>query len=280
MANQVAIAVLAKPGSQLICHRGAHVYNFEGGGIAANAGVQVAPVDGPAGTFSGEAVGALLTPADPHFAPTSVVVVENTSNSGGGTVWPDESFDGVVAACRQHDLSLHLDGARLFNAAAATNLAVSHWSGPADTVQLCFSKGLGCPFGAVLAGSRAAIELARRVRQRMGGALRQTGVIAAAMAFALDHHVERLAVDHQRLRKIADALADEKSLRLFPAQTNILYFTHRHRTSAEFAASLKAAGVWVSLVGDRLRLCTHLGIGDDDVDAAIRIISDVSRETS
>ncbi len=273
MANQLAVMLQAAPGTRLICHAGAHIRNFEAAGVAANAGVQISSVEGPDGTFTGADVERLLTPDDPHLAPASIVVVENTSNVGGGSVWSDEAFTSVVDTCQRQGLALHLDGARLFNAAVAKGCQVDHWARSASSVQLCFSKGLGCPFGAVLAGSDDLIARARRMRQRLGGALRQTGVIAAAMLHALDHHVERLAVDHAHLRRMVRELSQVESLELYPAQTNILYFNHRRLAAGEFAAKLKTAGVWVSQVGDRLRLCTHLDVGEAEVSTAIRLIA-------
>jgi len=278
MANQVAIMIQTRAGDQVLCHHTAHVYNFEGGGIGGNAGAQVTPLEGERGTFTGAQLEAALHPDDPHFSASRLVVVENTSNLGGGTVWPDDDFDAVVRTCRRHGLSLHIDGARLFNAAVACNRPASHWARAADTVQVCFSKGLGCPFGAVLAGSEELMQRARRVRQRLGGAWRQVGVLAGAMNYALDHHVSGLERDHQRLQRMVEALGKVEGLLLEPAQTNILLFRHRALVAADFAAALRERGVWLSFHGQHVRACTHLDLSDEDVDRAIAIISQVAGE--
>jgi threonine aldolase len=272
MANQIAVMAQCRPGSEVLCHEHAHMLNFEGGGLAANAGAQGVALPGPRGVFTADDIAARRRPDDPHFALPTLVVVENTTNVGGGHVWPDAAFAGVVEACRVAGLRLHIDGARLFNAAVASGHSLSHWSRPADTVQICFSKGLGCPFGAVLAGNAALIEQARRLRQRLGGALRQTGILAAAMHYALDHNVALLHEDHRRLRRIGEALGQDPDLELLPYETNMLYFWHRRVRADEFARGLRARGVWVSTIGDKLRLCTHLDVDDAAVTRAIELI--------
>lgn len=280
MANQVAIRVGCTPASEVLCHETAHVFNFEGAGIAANSGAQVLTLAGERGAFSAETLRGALRPRDPHFPASALVVVENTSNLGGGAVWPDEQFDAVAEVCKRRQLWLHLDGARLFNAAVARGVAVKRWSSVVDSVQVCFSKGLGCAFGAVLAGSDETIERARRVRQRMGGALRQAGVMAAAMDYALDYHVERLSEDHRRLLDLARALSAVSALELSVPETNILYFRHDRVAAGDFAARLRERGVWVSQVGERLRICTHLGIDDAAIRVAGRVIAELACQAS
>jgi threonine aldolase len=272
MANQIAVMAQCRPGSEVLCHEQAHMLNFEGGGLAANAGAQGVALPGPRGVFTAGDITARLRPDDPHFAVPTLVVVENTTNLGAGHVWPDAAFASVVEVCRSSSLRLHIDGARLFNAAVASGHELTHWSRPADTVQLCFSKGLGCPFGAVLAGSVAVIEQARRLRQRLGGALRQTGILAAAMHYALDHNVKLLHDDHRRLCRIGEALGQDADLELWPHETNMLYFRHRRLDAQEFARALRARGVWLSTIGDKLRLCTHLGVDDAAATRAIALI--------
>src|SRR5690606_31644516 len=177
MANQIGVALHCAPGDEVICHHTAHVINSEGGGLAANSGVQVLPVPGARGIFGGDAVlGALRRDDDPHHPARRAVVVENTSNGGGGSVWPEEAFFSVVRACKEHGLALHIDGARLFNAAVKRGVTPDHWARHARTVQVCFSKGLGCAFGAVLALDEDLEHRARRLKQRMGGSLRQAGI--------------------------------------------------------------------------------------------------------
>jgi threonine aldolase len=277
MANQIGVALHCSPGDEVICHRTAHVINSEGGGLAANSGVQVMPLPGERGIFEADAVlGALRRYDDPHQPASRAVVVENTSNGGGGSVWPDEAFFGVVGVCRERQLALHIDGARLFNAAVKRGVSPDHWARHARTVQVCFSKGLGCAFGAVLAMDEDLEHRARRLKQRMGGALRQAGIMAAGMLYALDHHVERLADDHRRAARLGEALARFEALELTPVETNIVYFRQRRGKGPELAEKLRQEGVLVSQMGaDRLRACTHLGVTDAGIERAIQAFSAV-----
>jgi threonine aldolase len=276
MANQVAIALHCAPGDEVLCHRTAHVINSEGGGLAANSGVQVLPLEGERGIFNAASLRAALRFDDPHQPHSGAVVVENTSNGGGGSIWPDRDFFGVAELCRERQLPLHIDGARLFNAAVARGVAPSHWGSHAQSVQICFSKGLGCAFGAVLAVDAAQERQVRRIKQRMGGALRQAGIVAAGMSYALDHHVERLADDHRRAAELATALARFDELELQPVETNIVYFRYRRGPAAELVERLRQRGILVShMPPDRLRACTHLGIDDAALARAIGVFSDV-----
>jgi threonine aldolase len=276
MANQVALALHCAPGDEVICHRNAHVINNEGGGLAANAGIQVLPVDGARGIFDAAAVLGALRVDDPHQPASRAVVVENTSNGGGGSVWPDEAFFGVSRVCQERGVALHIDGARLLNAAVKRGVTLDYWGRHAKSVQLCFSKGLGCAFGAVLALDEDLEHRARRIKQRMGGSLRQAGIVAAGMSYALDHHVERLAEDHTRAARLAEALARFDAIELSPVETNIVYFRHRAGKAPELAARLREKGVLVSQTApDRLRACTHLGITDAAIDRAIQVFSAV-----
>jgi len=278
LANQIGVALHCAPGDEVICDRTAHVINSEGGGLAANSGVQVMPLPGERGIFDADAVrNALRRHDDPHQPASRAVVVENTSNGGGGSVWPDPAFFGVVGVCQERGLALHIDGARLFNAAVKRGVTPDHWARHARTVQVCFSKGLGCAFGAVLAMDEDLEHRARRLKQRMGGALRQAGIMAAGMLYALDHHVERLADDHRRAARLAEALARfDHALELTPVETNIVYFRHRLGKGPELAEKLRQRGVIVSQMGaERLRACTHLGVNDAAIERAIRVFSEV-----
>jgi threonine aldolase len=275
LANQIALMFHARAGDEVLCHRTAHVFNNEGGGVTANSGAQVFPLDGERGIFDADAVRAALRPDDPHQPNTRAVVVENTSNGGGGSLWPDDTFLGVAQVCKEQGLALHIDGARLFNAAVARGVTPAHWGKHATSVQVCFSKGLGCAFGAVLAVDAVHEREVRRIKQRMGGALRQAGIMAGAMLYALDHHVERLAEDHRRARTLADGLREYHELELDPVDTNLVYFRYSGSTR-ELAERLKAAGVLVSRVGaDRVRLCTYLGITDEDVERTLKTFRQV-----
>jgi threonine aldolase len=275
LANQIAIALHCLPGDEVLCHRTAHVINSEGGGLAANAGVQVLALAGERGIFDADTLLAALRFDDPHQPISRAVVVENTSNGGGGSVWPDDAFSGVARVCKERGLALHVDGARLFNAAVARGVSPAHWGRSAQSVQICFSKGLGCPFGAVLAVDAALEPRVRRIKQRMGGALRQAGIAAGAMLYALDHHVERLADDHRRAARLAQALAELAALEVAPVETNIVYFRYRRGSGAQLAERLRSLGVLVSQAGpDRLRACTHLGITDRGIERAIQAFAD------
>lgn len=278
MANQIAIALHCRPGDEVLCHESAHILNFEGGGSAANSGVQSFPLRGPRGIFNGQAVRNAVREDEPHQPITRAVIVENTSNGGGGTVWPDAEFQSVVEACTAHDLALHIDGARLFNAAVARGVEPKHWTHQADSAQICFSKGLGCPFGAVLAvKTEAQLKRARRVKQRMGGALRQAGLIAGAMLYALDHHVERLTKDHERAQALASFLAELPGVETQPVATNLVYFRANDRDPNELAQQLLAQNVAVSVMPNgQLRACLHLGINDDDLEQAMRTLRSAS----
>jgi len=276
MANQIGLALHAAPGDEVLCHRTAHVINSEGGGLAANAGLQVMALGGERGIFDGATVLGALRIDDPHQPISRAVVVENTSNGGGGSVWPDPAFFSVVEVCRERGLGLHVDGARLFNAAVARGVSPAHWGRHAQTVQVCFSKGLGCPFGAILALDAALEPRARRIKQRMGGALRQAGIVAGGMLYALDQHVERLADDHRRAARLAAALAKFPAIEVTPVETNIVYLRYLQGSGAELAERLRVRGVLVSQAGpDRVRACTHLGITDRGLEHAIEAFSEV-----
>jgi threonine aldolase len=278
MANQIAIALHCNPGDEVLCHRTAHVINSEGGGLAANAGVQVMALPGERGIFDADTLRGALRIDDPHQPISRAVVVENTSNGGGGCVWPDAAFDGVVQVCRERELALHIDGARLFNAAVAQGVSPARWGQHARSVQICFSKGLGCPFGAVLAVDAELEPRVRRIKQRLGGALRQAGIVAGAMLYALDHHVERLAEDHQRAARLASVLSQFHAVEVVPVETNIIYLRYRRGTAAELAERLRERGVLVSQAGhDRIRACTHLGITDRGLERAIEVFSELLR---
>jgi threonine aldolase len=272
MANQVALALHCGPGDEVIAHKTAHVVNHETGGTAITARAQLMVVDGEHGIFTGETVKRAIRADDPHLPETRVVVVENTSNGGGGSVWPDAAYDSVVDVCRSHRLALHIDGARLMNAAVARGVPASHWAARADTVQLCFSKGLGCPFGAVLGMKDAMWRTARRRKQALGGALRQAGIIAGAMLYALDHQVERLADDHRRARALAEGLTALPGLVVQFPETNLVFFRVEHPKvdAAAFVKGLSQRGVRVGgSIDGRVRACVHLDVDDHGIERAV-----------
>src|SRR5919106_1178490 len=208
MANQIALRLLSEPGDEVVAESMAHVFRYELGGPAVHSGLAMKALQTEHGIFTPEQVREAITPpGDLHAAPTRIICVENTHNGGGGRVWPLARVRAVVSEARSHDLNVHLDGARLLNAAVASGVPAAEYGREFDTVTLCLSKGLGCPLGAVVAGSRRRMEKARRFKHLFGGAMRQAGIVAAAGVYALDHHVERLAEDHANARRLGEGLA-------------------------------------------------------------------------
>ncbi len=271
MANEIAIAVHCRPGDEIICERNSHIVNFEAGGPGLLAGVQTHMVDGHNGMFGPEQVVAALRPKGNLYIPeTSMVSVEQTANMGGGAIWPLQQMREVADVAAEAGIATHLDGARLMNAVVKTGISASEYSEGYDSVTLCFSKGLGSPFGAALAGSEEFIQRAWRLRQLIGGGLRQSGFMAALCLYALDHYVERLADDHRRADQIASFLEGLELVdTVLPADTNIVIFTISPQgpTSAELVAELLSRGFAVGAFGERrIRIVTHLGVDQDDTD--------------
>ncbi len=279
MANQIALRTLSEPGDELVLEATSHIFRYELGGPAVHAGLAMKPVRTLNGLFSVEDVrGAVNPPADLHMAPTRVLSVENTHNGGGGRVWPLEHLQAVVAEARTHGLAVHLDGARLLNAAVARGVAAADYGRPFDAVTLCLSKGLGCPLGALLATSHERAPKARRLKHLFGGAMRQAGVVAAAGLYALDHHVERLAEDHANARRLADGLAEAGlPVELEQVETNFVLLDvgalGLHADDA--VARLRAEGILLSFAVRRgvLRAVTHLDVDAQGVERALDAIT-------
>jgi threonine aldolase len=275
MANQIALRTLTRPGTQLIAEERTHVLVYEAGGPAVHSGLVMRGLPAVAGRITPGQLRDAVATAD-AAQPASIVVLENTHRSSGGRVWPLGDFAEVVATARELGLAVHLDGARLFNAAVASGNAAAAYGDLADTVTVCFSKGLGCPLGAILAASRARIEQAWIGKFLFGGALRQAGVVAAAMLYALEHHVDRLAEDHARAKRLAQGLAGS-GLPVDPGEveTNFVGIdvAPLGLTSAEARARIADLGVLVgALRPGVLRVATYLGVTDDDVERAIDAI--------
>jgi threonine aldolase len=271
MANEIAIAVHCRPGDEIICERASHIVNFEAGAPALLAGVQTHMVDGHNGMFGPEQVTAALRPKGNLYIPeTSMVAVEQTANMGGGAIWPLQQMRDVAAVAAEAGVATHLDGARLMNAVVKTGISAKEYSEGYDSVTLCYSKGLGSPFGAALAGSEEFIQRAWRFRQLIGGGLRQSGFMAALCLYALDNYVDRLADDHRRATQIASFLEGlEQVDTVLPADTNIVIFTISPQgpTAAELVAKLFDRGFVVGAFGERrIRIITHLGVDQDDTD--------------
>src|SRR5215208_2969404 len=278
MANQIACRILTEPGDELLAEENAHILLSEQGGPAVHSGLVTRPIRTLAGRFSGDDVRALVRDrTSMHMARTRLVAIENTHNSSGGRCWRLEELDDVVSTARELDLKLHLDGARLLNAATATGIAPAEYGRRFDTVTLCLSKGLGCPLGAILATSSELAWKARRGKHLMGGAMRQAGIVAAAGVYALEHHVDRLADDHARARRLGEALIEAGvPVDLEQVETNFVQVDAAplRLTRAEAMARVKEAGVLLSTTvwPTKLRAVTHLDVDDGDIDAAIDAI--------
>lgn len=274
MANEIAFAVHGRGGDELIGHRLSHPFNHELGGPAYLARLMLYPIDGPRGMFAPDTVQSAIRAPMSHHSRSRILLVENTTNLGGGAVWPVEQIRTVTDVAHGHGLLCHLDGARLMNAVVASGIAASQYCSHFDSAMLCFSKGLGAPVGAALAGSRAFIAEAWRFKHMFGGAMRQAGIIAAGALYALDHNVERLAEDHANARRLAEGIAELPGIRLDPSnvETNIIVFdVDPERMTADALASRMAeAGVDFYALGPHMcRLVTHLDVSAALIDEAI-----------
>jgi len=280
MCNEISFAVWARTGDEMILHRDSHPVHFEVGGPAFLARMMLYPLDGPRGLFTAAQVDEAIRPDSPHYPRSSIVEVENTHNMGGGSIWPLPQLQAVCAMAHRHGLVTHMDGARLLNAVVASGILAKTYAEPFDSVWIDLSKGLGCPVGAVLAGSREFIKDARRLKHLFGGAMRQAGIIAAAGVYALQHHVERLAEDHAHAIILAQALAELPTVHLSPAdvETNIVIFDvgATGRSATEVAEQLQKEGVRVSDAGrTKLRAVTHLDVSRQDITRAIDVFRSV-----
>ena len=277
MCNEISLRVHARPGEEVIAHHTAHPIHFESGGPGALAGVNMRAVDGPRGQFDAAAVEAAVRPPFRHFPRTRLLWVEQTSNLGGGSVWPLARVEAVTAIGRRHGLATHLDGARLMNAVVASGVSARDYAAPFDSVWIDFTKGLGAPVGAALAGSRAFIDEAWRLKQQMGGAMRQAGIIAAGGIYALRHHVKRLADDHANARRLAQGLAELPGVRIDPStvDTNIV-FLETSANAAEAVEHLLAHGVRMGALGPHtIRAVTHLDVDAAGIERALAVAREV-----
>jgi threonine aldolase len=284
MCNQIALALHCRPGDEFYCDRTAHPLHAEAGGAAALAGAQPRAIDGERGVYRAEQLTQALSALSRYAPRPRLVWVEQTANLAGGTIWSADEIAAVVEVAAANDLLRHLDGARLFNATVVTGDPPSSVSEAFDSVWVDFSKGLGAPMGAVLAGDVDFIDEAWRLKQRMGGAMRQAGIVAAAASYALRHHIERLAEDHARARRMAEALAELPGIELDPAdvETNIIVFgvNWPGGPSAFLDRLLSQFGVRGSPVGaEGVRFVTHLDVDDDDIDTALAAVQAVFQDT-
>ncbi len=283
MANQLAIRAVCEGGDEIVAHRENHIIHYETGGPAALSGCMICGLDGEAGVFDADALEGAIRHADVHHPRTRFVAVENSHNRGGGTVWRLDEFESVSEVAKNHDLHVHVDGARLFNAAAAGEYAPADFLRSADTASVCFSKGLGAPVGSALVGSARLIERTRRFRKMLGGGMRQSGILAGAALHALDHHVPRLGEDHDRAKRLARGIDEIEGLTVEPPhgglRTNIVFFhvDPTLGTAAEFARGMTDRGVAVyDFDPTRIRAVTHLGVDDAAIDLAIEVAADLA----
>lgn len=279
MANQSAIRAQTEPGDEVIAHRDSHIIHYETGAPAAVSGCMIAPADGPRGQFTLEEFERLLRPNNAHSPWTRLLVIENTHNRGGGSVWPIREVERLTARARELGLRRHLDGARLWNASVASGIPPREYAKHFDTVSTCFSKGLGAPAGSTVAGDKATIARVHRIRKMLGGAMRQAGVLAAACLYALENNIARLAEDHANAKRLAEGLAGVKGLRVDAAavETNIVYFDVDPSLgpAAEFCRRLRERGVWILPTGPRrARAVTHLDVSREMIDRAIGVFTE------
>lgn len=272
MANEIAVLAHCVPGDELIAHETSHLLNFEGGAPAALAGVMVKPLTGPVGTFEPDALRKAIRAKNKLFPTSKMVVIEQTTNIGGGALWDFEQMKAVVTAARENSLKLHLDGARLMNAVVSTGLSPRDYGSLFDTVFVDFTKGLGAPLGAILAGSTELIRRAWYFKQRLGGAMRQAGMMAAGCLYALDHNVNRLADDHRNAQRLAEGLGAISGITVEKPWTNMVFADvgGLGLTGAEVAGQLAQRGIRVSVVGPtRIRAVTHLDVDSEGIEKVI-----------
>lgn len=262
MANQTAIKVHTQPGEQLIADKDAHVFNFEAGGVSFNSGVSCRLIDGKNGTFTATQVKEVINSPEFYHTPiTSLVCIENTANSAGGGCWDLNEIKLIREVCDHNNLGMHLDGARIWNAMVARGESPIQYGELFDSISVCLSKGLGCPVGSLLIGDEKFISKALRVRKMLGGGMRQIGYLAAAGLYALDHHIDRLAVDHQRAKELAETLSTKSYIRAIePVETNIVIFYITQDVAAmEFLDALAQHNIRIIALGQgKLRMVTHL----------------------
>lgn len=279
MGNQIAIKILTEPGDEVILERNSHIFNYEVGAPSVVSSVQLHVVDGNRGVLRGNDVRAAVRPGTYWDVRSRLVCLENTLNKAGGRIYPLEATRDVAAAAREHDLKMHLDGARIWNATAATGTPEAEFAEPFDTVSVCLSKGLGAPVGSLLAGSATLIEHARHIRKLLGGGMRQVGILAAAGLHALEHERPRLAEDHEKARRLAEAISQLEafSIDLNSVDTNIVIFDVRDRSASSVLDALAAHNVLMVPFGpNTIRATTHRDVTSDQIDEAIKVVRRLS----
>ncbi len=280
MGNQVCLHTHAHPGDEIICDDEAHIDWYEVGAPAALSGLQVRPIPAPGGIPDPTRIKAAIRPVNIHHPHTGIIAVENTHNRAGGVVVPIEIMREIVKIAHEHGIKCHLDGARIWNAHAATGVSLADWVRGFDSASVCLSKGMGAPVGSLILGTREFVERARRSRKRFGGGMRQVGILAAAGIWAIDHQLSKMAEDHRRARTLADAFRGIKGVRIVPdpPPTNILvveFETPKFDPEA-ILKSLEQKGVRMLAFGPgRIRAVTHRDVTDDDIETAVRMVREV-----
>ncbi len=274
MGNSLAIKSQTQPGDEVICESGAHIYNYESASASFLSGVQLHPIAGKYGVITAEQIAAAIRPGDAHFPRTQLICLENTHNRAGGTIFPLEEIRRIRETARSHNLKMHLDGARLWNASVATGIPMNEYAQYFDSVSVCFSKGLGAPVGSMLTGDADLIRQAHRNRKIFGGGMRQAGILAAAALYAIDHHIDRLAEDHSRARKLAEAVSTLPGLfvDLEYLHTNLIFIELQNcaLSAAQAVDALREQGVLIMATGpSRLRAVIHLDVPEQQIDQAI-----------
>lgn len=280
MGNEICIKCHTRPGEEVICEYHCHLYNFESGAASFLSGVQMRPIVGSKGVITVEQVEKVINPPQNHFPQSAVIAVENTHNSAGGTIFPLDHLVRLYELAKGRNLKLHLDGARIWNASAATGISVKKYAQYCDSISVCFSKGLGAPVGSMVAGSKEFIVAAHRLRKLYGGGMRQVGILAAGALYALEHNFQRLQEDHEKARFLAEKLLQIPgiSLDLDTVQTNIVIFDIKQtgRSVPQVLENLKTKGVLVIPFGNTtVRAVTHLHVNRKDIEQAVAAFNDI-----
>jgi threonine aldolase len=279
MCNVAATLSHCRPGDEILAHESAHIIAREGGAHAALGGFQITPLPGADGQFSPDAFRKALHPRSRYQPPQTLVSVEQTANIGGGTIWKKAALDEVVRVAKSHGLATHMDGARLLNACVASGVGAREMASGWDSAWIDFSKGLGAPVGAAIAGSRDFIDEVWRWKQRLGGSMRQAGICAAACTYALDHHVERLADDHANARALARGLSQISGMEVQQPETNLVFFNPAGAGVAgdKMVEALRERGVLLATMDGRIRACTHLDVTAGMIEEAVGLVREIVR---
>lgn len=277
MGNQIAIMTHTRPGDEVILDYQSHIFRYEVAGAAVMSGVQFNALSGPGGVMTVKQIQEAIRPEDIHQPATTLVCLENTHNRAGGTIYPIEEIDRIYRICRKNKIRMHLDGARLWNASVASGISLKDYAKYFDSVMVCFSKGMGCPVGSVLAGEKKFIAKAARYRKMMGGGMRQAGLLAGAGLYALKHNIKRMADDHRRAKMLGQMISQISKIKidLMSVQTNIIVFDIKRTGMTPEQAMVKLAqkGLWVVPFGaTKLRAVTHLDVDDRDIGRAGEIM--------